>query len=369
MRHVSPKLLCAALLSCVTLIPVHPVSAVPGERNGGILFIPDVATVLRPNAFDGDPDRAERSHVFDGFPSVLDAPEADRHLTLDDGRHIGVYYVLHENASVVVGQLPRTEEVPFALVEADDEEPATLWLAELSYGTLYLETGDTRMLIDLGYLYDWYVRETAGTEVDQVGFLPMGVRSAHFDSEFGRDVLTLAVEFIPDFGRVYRKPAQATMHIDLSGDTVKPMSVFVTEMHYPNGFVYTADHRIRREDEIPAYADEYALFRTPVGQSLQYRLEQRSYFLSDGLFYPSRSVRQLWQDTLPRMYRTRTDETRTYREPGGEVVEVLPADTAVRATEAAHALDVSSGSSELWFRVEIARERSAWVRAEALRSD
>lgn len=373
MKQVSPGLLYATLLLYALLLPVHTAFSLPGERNGGILFVPDVATVLRPSAFAGDPERAEQTTVFDGFPSVLDAPEAEEDLLLDDGRRIGVYSVIQQRPGVLVGQLPRSEEVPFAMVEADDEEPATLWLAELSYGTLYLEIRESRMLVDLGYLYDWYILETSESAVEEAGFLPVGVYDAHFESELGPDVLTLGIEFLPDFNRVYQQPARATMYLDLSADAVDPVAVFVTEMHYPNGFVYTADQHVRMEDGEPAYVDEYALFRTPVGQSLQYRLEQRSYFLYNGLFYPGRSVAQLWQDTLPRVYRTRTDNTRVYREPGGEVLDPLPADTRVRASEADHYLDTSSGASsgesELWFRVQIAQDRSGWIRAEALTSD
>lgn len=373
MKHVSPTLLYAALFAYTMLLAVHPAFSLPGERNGGILFVPDVATVLRPSAFAGNAERAERRTVFDGFPSVLDAPEADRDLLLDDGRRIGVYYVLQQRPGVLVGQLPRSEEVPFAIVEADDEEPATLWLAALSYGTLYLERGQSRMLIDLGYLYDWLIRQTSASPVEEAGFLPVGVYDAHFDSALGPDVLTLSIGFLPDFNRVYPEPARATMYLELSADAVDPVAVFVTEMQYPNGFAYTADQRVRLEDGEPAYIDEYALFRMPVGQSLQYRLEQRSYFFHNGLFYPGRSVAQLWQDTLPRVYRTLTDNTRVYREPAGEVLELLPAGARVRATEADHDLytpsGVSTGASQLWFRVEIARDRSGWIRADALTSD
>ncbi len=359
----------AALLVFAILWCAMPATALTGELNGGILFIPDVQTILRPTAFDGDPTRAETTHVFEGFPELLSDTGASEDLLLDTGRRIGVYRVLAERDGVRVGQLPRSETVPFAMIEADDDGPSTLWLAQVQYGTLYLELGDTRVLIDLGFLYDTYIRETGAADEAESGFLPMAIREARFDGPLGSNVLQLQLQFLPGFDRVYTHPARALMHLQIDDETVRPVAVLVTELRYPDGFTYTAQHRFRSEDGTPAFIDEFAFFRTPLGSSVRYRLQQRSYFLAGDRFYPARSVSTLWEDLLPRLLRVGSEPAPLYREPGGVLVEDLPPETQVRVLAAHHRLDGPTGSPELWFRVQTAQTRTGWLRSRTLTAE
>ncbi|TVQ27241.1 MAG: hypothetical protein EA383_03060 [Spirochaetaceae bacterium] len=372
------------ILSFIFLFPLS-LFALSGEESGGIRFVPDVQTVLRPNAFSGDPMEAEDRYVFGGFPSVLDDDEADRDLLTADGRRIGVYRILAERNGIVVGQLPRNETVPFAMVAENDEGPATLWLAELSYGTLYIERDGERVLLDLGYLYDWYIGATSGTGSTTTGFLPMAVENVRFDNAFGDSVLALSVQFLPGLERLYTHTSRATMLLNVERSSMLPIAVLIRELRYPDGFVYTARHRMRDEDgqfisragddhtgsSQAAFIDEFALFMTPMGSSTRYRLQMRSFFRSDGPFQPTQSVTQLWQDTFPRLYTVGSEAAALHGAPGGSTRDVpaLEADSRVRAIEAFHRIDEHTGASELWFRVQTAQNGDGWVRADELDSD
>ncbi len=359
--------------------------ALPGEYSAGIRFIPDVQTVLRPNAFSGDPMEADETYVFGGFPSVLDDDAADHDLFTDDGRRIGVYRILSERDGISIGQLPRNETVPFAMVAANDDGPATLWLADLSYGTLYVERDGERVLLDIGYLYDWYIAATSGTGSTGAGFLPMAVENARFDDVFGDSVIALSVQFLPGLERLYSHTSRATMLLNIEHGSMLPIAVLIRELRYPDGFVYTARHRIRDADgrfvsragdehtgaSRAAFIDEFALFMTPMGSSTRYRLQMRSFFRSDGPFQPTQSVTQLWHDTFPRLYTVGSEAAALHDSPGGSTRDVpaLEAEARVRAIEAYHRIDEHTGASELWFRVQTAQDGAGWVRSDRLSSD
>ena len=379
---------------------VSPLPELPSERRAGVTYVPGPGAIEAPTALDA-PAPENSDHVrYDEFPSPLaaaedsadswmpaDLPQSlidadvedlfDRFITLfeDTGSRLG---------PVRIGALPRSIEVPFALMPSDsDRYEATVWSGLFEYAPLYLELDESAWIIDLGTLYEMHLADGSPGGALSDGSRPGGAASdgeagpshaflpaapveagvTHFES-FDGTFIDVHARTLITLDNPSMEPATVRLLLRPGDESMELAGLFITHLAYPSGSTYSV--HLEETGDATGVLEEHMLASTALTErTTRYRLSIGEHRLFRGRFVRSASSATVWEETFPQPLMVAEQEAGVYDEPRGRKIGELAREARVRAVEPWNRLDSRDGVEGMWYRVETGSERG-WMWAPDL---
>ena len=390
MRNVVPTTLLLSILAAAYPPTASPLPDLPSEPRDGVSYIPSVNAIDNPNALES-PAPEKSDHVrYDEFSSPLaeaeaswETPRSDslpEPLRQADRGIFGQFVALFEGSDsplgeITVGALPRTEEVPFALMPSDSERyEATVWSGTFDYALLYIQVNGSASVVDLGALYGIHLSEgsraAAAEQSDDVPpayrFLPAAPTEAGVTRFESSDTafIDVRVKARISFDNPSMEPATMRVLLTPADDTVELAGLFVTQLSYPSGSSYSL--HLEDTGDARGILREHMLSATPLtSYTTRYQLAIGEYRYFRGRFVRSSSSAIVWRETFPQTLVVAEEEAGLYEEPRGARIGGIARETRVRAVEPWDRLDSRDGVEGVWYLVETGDEQG-WMWAPDL---